>query len=502
MLRMSDHILTIDVGTQSVRAAVVEPEGDILGIAQTRHDVDAPRDGWAQQRPDSWWKMVVEAARRVLDETSVPRGSIAAVSTCGQMHAPVGVDEEGNTTTEWAQLWCDKRCVPQCEEIRRTRDEDALSTIAANPINPAWTGLKTLWIKQTQPEVYDRTRWFLVPKDFINFRLTGVAAADPSEASGSFLWDASGERYSPELAEALDLDLARFAPVSPSHEVIGTVTMDAAQATGLAEGTPVVAGGGDFPVSLLGSGIVGAGVAVDSTGSSSLLAVHGPVPLIHPAVQNLRHVVDGWIPFTILDSGGLSMKWCRELIASARDGDVSYEQLIEMAQDLPRGSDGLTFYPYMLGERRHDNTDARGALFGMTLNHTAGHVVRAIMEGTACAIEKDLALFRRLGAGVGSMYCSGGATRNDLWNRIKADVFGMPVTLSDEPEAGIRGAALLGAAGVGIITDLEEAASRRRGGGQRIVPDEDATRQYRPVVAEFNRIYEHMLGFRQRKART
>ena len=494
---MSKNILALDVGTQSTRAALVNPHGEILGIAQIKHEVDSPQPGWAQQRPDSWWEETCGAIRDLLGRTNVAAESIAAVSACGQMHGMVGVDERGQVTTEWVQLWCDKRCQPQCDQIRRSHEESELAAVTANPIAPSWTGPKVLWYKQNQPAAYDHARWFLVPKDFINFRLTGTAATDPSEASGSFLWDWREDGYSQQMAELIGVDLGRFAPVSASHEVIGTVTEEASGLTGVPPGTPVVAGGGDFPISMLGFGVVGQGIACDVTGTSTLLAMHSPQPLVHPAVQNLRHVVDGWIPFTILDCGGLSMKWCRDLISSAQEKEVSYEALIEMAARIPEGSDGLIFYPYMLGERRRENAFARGGFLGITLNHTAGHFVRATMEGVALGLGRDARLFTSLGVRVDRFLCVGGGTRNQLWNQIKADVVGRPLELSDEPEAGLKGAALLGAAGAGLIGDPATTACERRTATRTVHPRPEGTRRYQAALEEFGRVYDHMLGFWQ-----
>jgi len=494
---MSKNILALDIGTQSARAAVVTQDGEILGIAQTKHEVDSPQPGWAQQQPEAWWSETCEAIRGVLADTGAAPESIAAVAACGQMHGPVGIDAHGQVTTPWVQLWCDKRCRAQCEQVRQANDESELAAISGNPINPAWVALKVRWYKENEPQWYERARWFLVPKDFINFRLTGVAATDPSEASGTFLWDCRTDEYSPELARAVGVDLGRFAPASGSHEVIGAVTDEAADLTGVPAGTPVVAGGGDFPVSMLGFGIVGAGATADVTGTSSLLALHHRAPLIHPAVQNLRHAVNGWIPFTILDCGGLSMKWCKDLVGSVGDPEVSFESLIEMAAEAPPGSDGLIFLPYMLGERRYENTSARGGYFGVTLNHAGPHFVRAVMEGVAMAMGKDLALFRGLGFEVERILCVGGGARNELWNQIKADVLQVPLALSDEPEAGLKGAALLGAAGAGLIDDPATTAVERRTIGKVVQPRSETRQAYQGALAEFIRIYDHMLGFWQ-----
>lgn len=492
---MADNVLALDIGTQSARASVLSVDGEILGIAQVKHEVDSPHPGWAQQRPDDWWTETCHAIREVLNETGVAADTIAAIGTCGQMHGPVGIDQQGNVTTEWVQLWCDKRCQAQVEAVREQHDETRLATIAGSSINPAWIGLKVRWHIDNEPDAYEKARWFLVPKDFINFRLTGVATADPSEASGSFLWDCERDAYSQELADAVGVELEKFAAVHASHEVIGQVTKTAAELTGLREGTPVVAGGGDFPVSMLGFGIVGEGVTADVTGTSTLLAAHSKKPLVDPAIQNLRHVVDGWIPFTILDCGGLSMKWCKDLVEAICGREISYDELIEMASQAPPGSDGLLFYPYMLGERRRENTTSRGGYFGISLNHSSSHFVRAVMEGVALAMGKDVTIFRERGLNVERILSVGGGTRNELWNQIKADVTRSPLELSDEPEAGLKGAALLAAAGVGLIDHPVKTAIERRTATRTVQPDPGTLETYKAAQDEFTRVYEHMLGF-------
>jgi xylulokinase len=492
---MPDRLLALDIGTQSTRAAVVAADGSILGIAQRKHDVESPSPGWAQQDPDAWWAEACGAIRSVLEQAKTAPGAVAGIAACGQMHGPVGVGRDGRVTTARVQLWCDKRCGAQAAALRVRPDADRLAALAGSAPNPAWIGVKVRWIRDREPAAYDGARWFLVPKDFVNFRLTGVAATDPSEASGSFLWDAGADRYSEELAGAVGVDLGKFAPVHPSHAVVGRVTPEAAAATGLLAGTPVVAGGGDFPVSMLGFGIVGAGVTADVTGTSMLLAAHTRQPLRDPSIQNLRHVVDGWIPFTIIECGGLSMKWCRDLVASMTGRDVSYDELIAMAERAPAGSDGLLFYPYMLGERRAENTAARGGFIGLTLNHAAPHLVRAVMEGVALGMGKDVERFRRLGHDVTRILGVGGGARNRLWTRIKASVFRVPVEIADEPEAGIKGAALLAAAGVGLVTDLAGTAVARRAAASVVEPDPAASTAYAAAQAEFNRVYDHLLGF-------
>lgn len=501
-----NYLLAIDVGTQSTRVALIGEDGAIVHIVQSPHDVDTPEPGWAQQSPDLWWSEVCKNSQELWSGGAVTaRGilpsQVAAICCCGQMHGMVGVGASGSVTTPMSQLWCDKRCRVQCSDFKTRFDEQAIAQTTANPVVPSWTALKIRWFAENTPAAYEAARWFLVPKDFINYRLTGVAATDPSEASGSYIWDWQKDDYSPEIAGYVGVDIQKFAPSYASHAVIGRVTDEAARLTGILSGTPVVAGGGDFPVSMLGFGIVGEGIANDTTGTSSCFAVHSPKPLIHPLVFNLRHVTDGWIPFKLTDSGGIAGAWLRQVLASACGLDendksaYSYERMIQLAEQVPAGSDGLFFYPYLMGERRLENTTARGAFLGATLNHKAPHFARAVLEGVAMSMASDFRLFTRLGVDMKRLLSVGGGTRNRLWNQMKADMTGLPVELAAEPEAGLKGCALLAAAGVELIDDLEAEARKRCIVEKKIEPIPANRAVYDQSLDQFQRIYDRLLGF-------
>lgn len=489
------YIIAIDIGTQSTRASVINQDGTILIIEQIKHDIVRPLPNWAQQNPDSWWNETCHAIRKVLKKANVNLSAIAVVATCGQMHGPVGIDEDGNTTTPWVQLWCDKRCNEQCQDLLAKNDQNELQKITGNPVYPSWQGIKVRWHKEHEPDSYNRTRWFLVPKDFINYRLTGVAAADPSEASCSYLYDWHTEDYSQELADIVGVDLKKFAPIYRSQDIIGEVTEEAARQTGLPIGIPVVAGGGDFPVSMLGFGIVGEGITADVTGTSTLVAAHTVKPLLNPVIQNCRHVVEGWIPFTILDCGGLSMKWCKDLVSSLNGKEVSYNDLINLAVKAPAGSDGLLFYPFMLGERRRENISSLGGYFGINLNHSAPHFIRAVMEGVALTMGKDIIEFNKQGHKLNRLLSVGGGTRNELLNQIKSSVVNSPIEISNEPEAGLKGVAILGSAGVGLINNPVQTSIERRDDIRIIKPNSKKAKVYKKSQVEYNRIYNHMIGF-------
>jgi xylulokinase len=489
------HILAIDLGTQSIRAGLMTPEGRAAAVSQEAHTIDSPNPGWAQQNPAAWWEIAKKLIREVVSGSVIDPSGIAGVIACGQMHGPTGIGRRGDITTGLTQLWCDKRCEPQCAGLKRASGGEDLQKITGNIPGTGWTGLKVRWIKENMPDAYENTACFLVPKDFINYMLTGAFATDFSEASGSFLFDAEKEGYSGIMAERLGLDLDKFPPVFRSHDIIGSITKSAALQTGLIEGTPVMAGGGDFLVSLLSLGLADGATAVDMTGTSTLFVVEKDSPVIHPSVSNLMHAPGGWAPFVMLDTGGLNMKWLKDLLSSAAGAPVSYDNMIEKAEAVPAGSDGLMFYPYLLGERRNDNVNSRGMFSGITPGHAAGHFSRAVMEGTALALGMNAAAFRSLGVRIDRVCCVGGATRNRLLNQIKANVYGVPVEISDEPEATLAAAGLLGAYGLGLIGDIAATAARLHSKKTLIHPDEKTAKVYGKMSEEFERLYGHMLGF-------
>lgn len=489
------YLLTIDIGTQSTRAALLTTEWNIAAVEQVMHEVDSPHVGWAQQRPDAWWEEVCWAIRSLFEKTNIQPDEIAAIASCGQMHGVVGVDRQGEVTTPEVQLWCDKRCMEQCQRIREEGDEAELLRATGSPIVPSWIAPKLIWYKENRAEWYHRAKWFLAPKDFINYRLSGVAATDPSEASGSFLWDVDRNDYSEQLAKRFDLDISKLAPSYASHTVIGHVTEHVSRTTGIISGTPVIAGGGDFPVSMLGFGVVGKGNAADVCGTSSLFAMHSPRPLFHHRVFNLRHVVDGWIPFKLLDTSGLAIEWFKDLLTPVRDNPITYDALLKMAADVSLGCDGLRFYPYLLGERRLENNTAKAAFIGLTPKHTIAHMFRAILEGTAAMMHLDQRLFAKLDLPTARLFSVGGGTRNQIWNQIKADILGTPVELHDEPEAGLKGAAVLAAAGVGLCDKPAVVAKTLQVASRIIEPNPQNQPRYREVIEEYERLYERMLGF-------
>src|SRR6202162_4727344 len=299
-----DLLLAIDVGTGSVRAALITVTGETAAFSAREHDQIVPQFGWSEQRPESWWEGATATVRTVLGKIDQAPHRVAGVAACGQMHGTVLIDSDGRLALDRVPLWNDKRTRQIVEEFQRTHDTEGILRLVGNPPTVAFAAFKLMWIKRHEPKAYAAARTLLMPKDYINFRLTGARAIDYSEASCNYLLDIRSRTWSEEILNLTGLDLKMLPPLKNASEVLATVTAEAARETGLLEGTPVVVGAGDYPVTLLGSGVTRPGMGSDVTGTSTLITLMTAEPVLDPAITNVQGVAGGWGAFTILDAGG------------------------------------------------------------------------------------------------------------------------------------------------------------------------------------------------------
>lgn len=487
----SEVLLAIDLGTESVRACLVSQDGIIVHSARRPFALGTPRPGWAEQDPQEWWAATCEVVREAVSST-MRSHEIAGIGICGQMHGPVPIAQDGALLPGAVQLWCDKRAAGLVQTLAARSDAARCIAAAGNPPTPAWMGFKVLWEKVHQPGRYARAWKFLPPKDYLNYRLTGVPATDYSEASGSFLMDAGRKEWSEMLASALDVDLRVLPPIRPSAEVIGGVSSDAAMQTGLRAGIPVVTGGGDMLCLLLGAGITQVGRACDTTGTASVLSVFAPAPARDPRVMNLHHVLPGWIVFGICDSGGGALKWWKDaLFEGGTAPPDAYGLLDQAAAAEPPGAESLFFFPYLQGERTLGSSHARGVLFGLTPRHSRAAITRAIMEGVTFELRRALEVITGSGLPVREMRTIGGGAKSALWSAIKADVYQLPVRSFAVFEGGILGAAMLAGFGVGIFSgDLASVADRLAASAAVFPPAAERAERYDVLYKLFTQIHD------------
>ena len=483
-----DLLLAIDVGTGSVRAALITVTGETAAFSAREHDQIVPQFGWSEQRPQSWWEGAVASVRTVLGEVDHGPRRIAGVAACGQMHGTVLVDDDGRLVLDRVPLWNDKRTREIVEEFQRTHDTKSLLPILGNPPTVAFAAFKLMWIKRHKPKAYAAARTLLMPKDYINFRLTGERAIDISEASCNYLLDIRTRGWSEEIVNLAGLDLKMLPPLKDASEILATVSKQAARETGLLEGTPVVVGAGDYPVTLLGSGVTQPGMGSDVTGTSTLITLMTEQPVLDPVITNVRAAAGGaWGAFTILDAGGDAMRWARRAF---HDNQYSYERIVELAGEVPAGADRLVFLPYLNGERLAKQGNSRAQFVGLTSSHHAGHLHRAVMEGVAFASRRNVEIIKSRGNKLERLVAAGGGAKTRLWLEIKASIYGCPILTPANAECGVLGCAMLAGLGSGIFESIDDAVKQLVRYDAEILPDPSCSERYERMAAFFNRVYE------------
>lgn len=460
---MNDQLfLGIDVGTGGTRAVAIDESGCVVAAATAEHAPFAsPQTGWAEQHPEDWWRATQEAVRAVLAQNEVRAERIAAVGFSGQMHGSVLLDERGEVIRP-ALIWCDQRTDAQCQAIRQRVGAERLVELVCNPALTGFTLPKILWVRQTEPDAWRRVRSILLPKDFVRFRLTGERASDVADASGTLLFDVKSRRWSNEMLAAFDIAEEVLPRVFESPEVTGKISAAGAAATGLREGTPVVAGAGDQAAGAVGIGVVEAGTVSATIGTSGVVFAATDRPALDPKgrVHTFCHAIPNrWHVMGVTQGAGLSLRWFRDHFgAGPDDGRDPYERLTEEAAQAPPGADGVLWAPYLMGERTpHLDPHARAALVGLAANHTRAHIVRAILEGVAFSLRDSFEILRQMGLPIERVRLGGGGARSRLWRQIQADVYGHEVETVQAEEGAAYGAAILAAVGAGAWPSVNEA---------------------------------------------
>jgi xylulokinase len=448
------YFLGIDVGTGGTRALLIDEGGAVVASASGDHQPFAcPHIGWAEQDPHDWWRACGIAIQKALKQYSIRPDQIACVGFSGQMHGAVLLDERGEVVRP-ALIWCDVRTERQAEELTSTIGADRLIEFTCNPALPNFTLTKCLWVRENEPENWNRVRSLMLPKDYVRFRLTGERATDLADASGTLLLDVAHRRWSEEMLDAVQMDRSLLPALYESPEVCGRVSEAGAAATGLRSGTPVVAGAGDQAAGAIGIGVASPGAVSATIGTSGVVLAATNLPALDPGgrLHTFCHGLQSrWLVMGVTQAAGLSLRWFRDQFGKINGHADSYEDLTALAAKAPAGSDGLLWAPYLMGERTpYLDANARAMLVGLTASHTRAHVVRAIMEGVAFSLRDTFTIFEEIDVPVKSIRLGGGGARSSLWRQIQADVYGRPVQIVAVEEGAAYGAAIL--AGIGAKT--------------------------------------------------
>ena len=482
-----DLFLGLDIGTSSVKSILVSTNGDVVAVASTSLTLATPQPGWAEQDPEAWWAATQVVIRELLSRR--PGARVAAVGISGQMHSSVFLDKTGAVIRP-ALLWCDGRTTAECREIEtRAGGQAHLREWVCNPALEGFTLPKVLWLRSHEPQAFARLATLLLAKDFVRFRLTGTPATEPSDASGTLLFDPAHLRWSREMLEAVKLSPALLPNVGGSSEVLGRVSPSAAQLTGLAAGTPVVGGGADNACSAAGVGAISPGDAVSSWGTSGTVLAPTAQPRVDPQLRahTFCHVAPGvWYVIGVVLSAGGAFAWYRDQCARDLPEDSRDALLVDEATAVAPGADGVTFLPYLQGERTpHRDASLRAAFTGLSLAHTRAHMTRAVLEGVCFALRDSVEILRELGVAPEALLLTGGGAKSALIRQLQADIFGLPVQTVNREEGGAYGAALLAAVGAGAFPDLKAAVRRTLTRHPAAVPNAAIHDVYDRIYARF-----------------
>jgi xylulokinase len=489
--------LGVDIGTTGTKTLAINEAGEILADAKQEYPCYEPQLQWSEQDPEDWWQATKATIKEVVGKADLKADDVKAIGLSGQMHGSVFLRADG-TVIRRALLWNDQRTKDECDEItERAGGRKKLLKMVANPALTGFTAPKILWLRNKEPENFEQLAKVLLPKDDVRRRLTGEMATEVSDASGMLLLDVEKRAWSKKLLKKLDLDESLLATVYESEQVTGKLRQELADELGLSTDCVVVGGAGDCAANAVGTGVVKKGILSTSVGSSGVMFVHCDKMQVDPEgrLHTFCHAVHGkWHMMGVNLSAGRSLQWlvedvCKDLPAKPDPYDI----LSAEAADVPTGSQGLFFLPYLSGERTpHADPLARGCFIGLTLSHHRGHLARSVMEGVTYSMRDSLDIIRELKVPVKEIVASGGGSKNPLWRQMQADVFNQEVATINAEEGPAYGVALLAAVGAGAYSTIEEACEATIHVVHRTPKDKEAAKTYSRGFPLYQRLYKRL----------
>ena len=483
------YFLGIDASTTGVKALLVDRAGDVVGSATSELPISTPKPLWSEQDPADWWEGAVHSIRTALQSSGIDGSEVEGIGLTGQMHGLTLLDANGEVLRP-AILWNDQRTAAQCDEIRARLGKAHLIQVTGNDALTGFTAPKILWVQENEPEVYARVAHILLPKDYVRYKLTGGYALDRADGSGTILFDLKARDWSSEVLAALGIPAEWLPRTYEGPDVTGVISAEAARLTGLKEGTPVVAGGGDQAAQAVGVGAVKPGIVALTLGTSGVVFATTGQAFIEPEgrLHAFCHSAPGrWHLMGVMLSAAGSLRWYRDTFALG----MGYDDLLAPAVEVPAGAEGLLFLPYLTGERTpHPDPLARGAFAGLTVRHGMAHMTRAVLEGVAFGLRDSFELIKSAGlSSIDQVRVSGGGARSPLWRQILADVFDAELVTVNTTEGAAYGAALLAGVGVGAWADVDSACQANVRQTGSTLPARGQVETYEKVYGLYRRLY-------------
>ncbi|MGG1397276.1 xylulokinase [Bacillus salipaludis] len=482
------YVLGIDLGTSAVKILLVNQNGEVCNEVSKSYPLIIEKSGYSEQNPEEWVEKTKAGLAELIGQFDGDINDIEGISFSGQMHGLVLLDEN-NQVLRNAILWNDTRTTKQCQEIYDVVGKQRLLEVTKNPALEGFTLPKILWVKEEEPELFARASVFMLPKDYLRYRITGKIHMEYSDAAGTLLLSVAKREWSTELLELFGLFSEICPPLVASHAMVGNVTSEFARATGLSDATKVFAGGADNACGAIGSGILSEGKTLCSIGTSGVVLSYeerndldfdGKVHYFNHGEENAYYTMG------VTLAAGYSLSWFKDTFA----GEEEFEQFLQGVDEVPAGSYGLLFTPYIVGERTpHADSNIRGSFIGVDAAHERKHFARAVLEGITFSLNESIEIFRNSGKTIDSIISIGGGAKNETWLQMQADIFNAKIERLTSEQGPGMGAAMLAAYGCGWFSSLKECAKSFIQTAKTYDPIPENVEAYKQLFSIYQQVY-------------
>ncbi|WP_077620719.1 xylulokinase [Bacillus sinesaloumensis] len=482
------YVIGVDLGTSAVKILLVNQNGEVAAEVSKSYPLIIEKSGYSEQNPEEWVEKTTAGLKELVEQFDGDITDIEGISFSGQMHGLVLLDNE-NQVLRNAILWNDTRTTKQCEEIYETFGKERLLEVTKNPALEGFTLPKILWVKENEPEIFERSSVFMLPKDYLRYRITGAVHMEYSDAAGTLMLNVANREWSAEVLEAFSLVPEFCPPLVESHEFVGTITPEFAEVTGLSEATKVFAGGADNACGAIGSGILSEGKTLCSIGTSGVvlsyeerndLDFEGKVHYFNHGEENTYYTMG------VTLAAGYSLSWFKDTFAK----EEAFDQFLDGVNEVPAGSNGLLFTPYIVGERTpHADSNIRGSFIGVDAAHERKHFARAVLEGITFSLNESIEIFRNSGKTIDTIISIGGGAKNETWLQMQADIFNAKIEKLTSEQGPGMGAAMLAAYGSGWFESLKECANSFLQTSKTYEPIPENVEAYQKLFALYQQVY-------------
>ncbi|WP_085524692.1 xylulokinase [Tuberibacillus sp. Marseille-P3662] len=488
-----EYVIGVDLGTSAVKVLLVNQQGQVEAECSKEYPLYHDRTGYSEQDPDDWVKKTEAALQELVEQTGIRPATIKGLSFSGQMHGLVLVNEKGQPLRR-AILWNDTRTTEECQDIEAAVGLDTFLAITKNRALEGFTLPKLLWVKKHEPDIYQQAHGFLLPKDYVRYQLTGDFAMEYSDAAGTLLLDIANQAWSTEIADKVGVDIQLCPPLVESQACVGTIMPEVSERTGLGPETRVFAGGADNACGAIGAGVLSEGKTMCSAGTSGVVLSYEAAGNLDfgGKVHYFNHAKsDAFYNMGVTLAAGYSLDWFRKTFAE----DTSFSELFQKIAEVPVGSRGLLFTPYIVGERTpHADADIRGAFIGADASHMKWDFARAVVEGITFSLNESMNILKNSGKKITSVVSIGGGAKSNEWLQIQADIFNAPIVKLENEQGPGMGAAMIAAVGSDWFASLQDCADAFIKTEKVIEPREEHVSTYETLFAVYQDVYDQTKG--------